>query len=70
MKLFKEILFPLIAVIAAFIVGGIVILIIGDSPIQTYKLLLGSAFSWPNSVTTASGSSTSIAAESFVTSRD
>src|SRR5207248_9354547 len=50
MKLFKEILFPLIAVIAAFIVGGIVILIIGDSPIQTYKLLLGSAFSWPDGI--------------------
>ena len=50
MKLFKEILFPLIAVVAAFIVGGIVILIIGDSPIQTYKLLLGSAFSWPDGI--------------------
>jgi len=48
MKLFREILFPLIAVIAAFIVGGIVVWIIGDSPIETYKLLIGSAFSWPN----------------------
>src|ERR1044071_105606 len=50
MKLFKEILFPLIAVIAAFIVGGIVVWIIGDSPIQTYKLLIGSAFSWPDGI--------------------
>src|SRR5882757_5765144 len=50
MKLFREILFPLIAVIAAFIVGGIVIWIIGDSPFQTYKLLIGSAFSWPDGV--------------------
>src|SRR5438105_10304943 len=50
MKLFREILFPLIAVIAAFIVGGIVIWIIGDSPFQTYKLLLGSAFSWPDGI--------------------
>src|SRR5882757_9006793 len=50
MKLFREILFPLIAVIAAFIVGGIVIWIIGDSPIQTYKLLIGSAFSWPDGI--------------------
>src|SRR5256885_1801856 len=50
MKLLKEILFPLIAVIAAFIVGGIVIWIIGDSPIQTYKLLIGSAFSWPDGI--------------------
>src|SRR5437763_7104399 len=50
MKLFKEILFPLIAVIAAFIVGGVVVFIIGDSPIQTYKLLIGSAFSWPDGI--------------------
>src|SRR5213596_4036898 len=47
MKLYREILFPLIAVVAAFIIGGIVVLLIGDSPIQTYKLLIGSAFSWP-----------------------
>src|ERR671931_410144 len=50
MKLLREILFPLIAVIAAFIVGGIVVLLIGDSPIQTYKLLIGSAFSWPDGI--------------------
>jgi len=50
MKLLREILFPLIAVVAAFIVGGIVVLIIGDSPIQTYRLLIGSAFSWPDGI--------------------
>src|ERR687896_959662 len=50
MKLLREILFPLIAVVAAFIVGGIVVLIIGDNPIQTYKLLIGSAFSWPDGI--------------------
>jgi simple sugar transport system permease protein len=50
MKLFREILFPLIAVLAAFVVGGIVILIIGDNPIQTYKILIGSAFSWPDGI--------------------
>src|SRR5207237_8760583 len=50
MKLLREILFPLIAVIAAFIVGGIIVLIIGDSPIQTYRLLIGSAFSWPDGI--------------------
>src|SRR5213075_3338819 len=50
MKLLREILFPLIAVVAAFVVGGIVVLIIGDSPIQTYKLLIGSAFSWPDGI--------------------
>jgi simple sugar transport system permease protein len=50
MKLLKEILFPLIAVLAAFIVGGIVVLLIGDSPIETYRLLIGSAFSWPDGI--------------------
>src|SRR5881409_1693497 len=50
MKLFREILFPLIAVLAAFIVGGIVVWIIGDNPFETYKLLIGSAFSWPDGI--------------------
>src|SRR3977135_1559449 len=50
MKLYREILYPLIAVLAAFVIGGIVVLLIGDSPIQTYKLLLGSAFSWPDGI--------------------
>src|SRR3954468_24532795 len=50
MKLLRELLFPLIAVVAAFIVGGIIVLIIGDDPIETYKLLIGSAFSWPDGI--------------------
>src|SRR5467141_792300 len=50
MKLYREILFPLIAVLAAFVIGGIVVLLIGDSPIQTYSLLIGSAFSWPDGI--------------------
>jgi simple sugar transport system permease protein len=47
MKLLRELLFPLIAVVAAFIVAGILILIIGDNPLETYRLLFGSALSWP-----------------------
>jgi ABC-type uncharacterized transport system permease subunit len=43
-------LFPLIAVIAAFIVGGILILMVGDNPIEAYRLLLGSALSWPDGI--------------------
>jgi general nucleoside transport system permease protein len=50
MKLLRELLFPLIAVIAAFLVGGIVVLFIGDSPFETYRLLIGSAFSWPDGI--------------------
>src|SRR4030095_9986271 len=50
MKLLREILFPLIAVVAALIVGGIVVLIMGESPIQPYRLMFGSAFSWPDGI--------------------
>src|ERR1700738_3313524 len=50
MKLLREILYPLLAVLTAFVVGGIVVLLIGDSPIQTYRLLIGSAFSWPDGI--------------------
>jgi len=47
MSLLRELLFPLIAVVAAFIVGGILILLIGDNPLEAYGLLFGSAFAWP-----------------------
>ena len=47
MNLLRELLFPLIAVVAAFIVGGILILLIGDNPLTTYALLFSSALSWP-----------------------
>src|SRR5436189_2961009 len=50
MKLLRELIFPLLAVLAAFVVGGILILLIGDSPIEAYKLLLGSALSWPDGI--------------------
>jgi len=44
MKIFREILSPLIAIIAAFVVGGIIVLLIGDNPFQTYSLLIGNSF--------------------------
>src|SRR5215813_2852768 len=49
-KLLRQLLFPLIAVIAAFVVGGILILIIGDNPFVAYRLLIGSALSWPDGI--------------------
>jgi general nucleoside transport system permease protein len=49
-RFFRELMFPLIAVLCAFAVGAIVVLLIGDSPIETYRLLLGSAFSWPDGI--------------------
>ena len=50
MKIFHQLIFPLIAVIAAFIVGGIIVALIGDDPIETYRLLIGSALSWPDGI--------------------
>ncbi len=46
----RDAVFPIVAVLCAFFVGAIVILLIGDSPVQTYSLLLGSAFSWPDGI--------------------
>lgn len=50
MKIFRDLLFPLIAVLAAFIVGGIIIWLIGDNPFQAYGILLGSALSYPEGI--------------------
>ncbi|MGQ0542616.1 MAG: ABC transporter permease [Blastocatellia bacterium] len=44
MKILREILWPLVAVIAAFIVGGIIILLLRDNPIDAYRWLLSSSF--------------------------
>ncbi|HZN12165.1 MAG TPA: ABC transporter permease [Blastocatellia bacterium] len=40
----RELLFPVVAVAAAFGIGGLLILSIGDNPIAVYRLLLSSAF--------------------------
>jgi simple sugar transport system permease protein len=42
--LLRELLFPLIAVLAAFVLGGVIVLAIGDDPIKVYRLLISSAF--------------------------
>src|SRR5690349_3828048 len=44
MKLFREVLWPLVAVLAAFVVGGIIVLAIGDNPFQTFYQLIGNSF--------------------------
>jgi len=46
----NRIVYPVVAVIAAFAVGAIVVLLIGDDPILTYELLIGSALSWPDGI--------------------
>jgi simple sugar transport system permease protein len=50
MKLARSLVFPLLAVVCAFLVGAVIILLIGDNPITTYRLLIGSAFSWPDGI--------------------
>ncbi len=42
------IIFPLVAVLAAFVAGGAFVLLIGENPIEIYRLLVGSALSWPD----------------------
>ena len=43
-RLLRELLFPLIAVFAAFLLGGLIVLAIGDNPVTVYRLLISSAF--------------------------
>src|SRR5215470_5203502 len=43
-NLLKELLFPVIAVIAAFLVGGLIVWMVGDSPLLVYELFFTSAF--------------------------
>ncbi|MCA1816130.1 MAG: hypothetical protein LC746_06930, partial [Acidobacteria bacterium] len=50
MRHLRELVFPLVAVLAAFVIGGIVVLVIGDNPITVYRLLIGSALSWPDGI--------------------
>lgn len=44
MNILREIFVPLIAVLAAFAVGAVIILLIGDNPLTTYSLLLSNSF--------------------------
>src|SRR6188768_3313615 len=44
MKILREVLWPLIAVLAAFVVGGIIVLLIGDNPFDTFYQLIGNSF--------------------------
>src|ERR687886_1081802 len=50
MKRLRELLFPVIAVLVAFVVGGVIVWAIGDNPFEVYGLLLGSALTWPDGI--------------------
>ncbi|HKV42560.1 MAG TPA: ABC transporter permease [Blastocatellia bacterium] len=43
-KLVQPLVFPFIAVVAAFLVGGVIVLAIGDDPLLVYELFISSAF--------------------------
>ncbi|HVG21392.1 MAG TPA: ABC transporter permease [Blastocatellia bacterium] len=43
-SLLTELMFPLVAVVAAFLVGGIIVWMVGDSPLLVYELFFTSAF--------------------------
>jgi ABC-type uncharacterized transport system permease subunit len=44
MQIVREIIWPLVAVAAAFVVGGLIVLALGDNPITAYSLLLSNSF--------------------------
>jgi simple sugar transport system permease protein len=46
----RQLLFPLAAVLAAFAAGALLVLAVGDRPLITYSLLLGSAATWPDGI--------------------
>lgn len=43
-KLLLELTFPLVAVVFAFLAGGLIVLLMGDSPLAVYELILSSSF--------------------------
>jgi simple sugar transport system permease protein len=50
MRHLRELVFPLVSVAVAFVIGAVVVLLIGDNPITVYRLLIGSALSWPDGI--------------------
>jgi len=50
MKALRNLVFPLAAVLAAFVVGGVLVLAVRDNPFSTYALLIGSALTWPDGI--------------------
>lgn len=50
MKRRGQFLAPLIAILCAFVLGAIIVWLIGDDPLETYRLLIGSAITWPDGI--------------------
>ena len=50
MRILREILWPIVAVIAAFTVGGIIVLLIGDNPFVAFYHMIGNSFGSLNDI--------------------
>jgi simple sugar transport system permease protein len=50
MKILREVAWPLIAVLAAFVVGGIIVLLVGDNPFTAFYHLIGNSFGSLNDI--------------------
>ena len=50
MNIYREILWPVVAVVAAFIVGGVIVLLMGDNPFETYYHMVGNSFGSLNDI--------------------
>lgn len=50
MNIFREVLWPLVAVLAAFVVGGLIVVLIGDNPFIVFYQLFGNSFGSLNDI--------------------
>jgi general nucleoside transport system permease protein len=50
LRFLRELVFPVLAVTCALLVGSVFILLIGGNPLETYRLLIGSALWWPDGI--------------------
>src|SRR5215210_6403471 len=50
MNILREVLWPLVAVVAAFVVGGLIVLLIGDNPFVVFYQLVGNSFGSLNDI--------------------
>lgn len=50
MNILREIFWPVAAVIAAFVVGGVIVLLMGDSPFDAYYHMIGNSFGSLNDI--------------------
>ncbi|MBA3353359.1 MAG: ABC transporter permease, partial [Blastocatellia bacterium] len=50
MKILREIIWPVVAVLAAVIVGGVIVLLIGDNPFVAFYHMIGNSFGSLNDI--------------------